>query len=133
MVGHLTTLEKIRVMETTKLVLQKMEQILKDAASLIAAYRKQGPISRRLNMGNKDKFVASATSIQNCCNDLMISLQIQSSGQLDILTREIPIDPEDQVAQLFISQNGGPDQIRVCTFCVKLLAASGWRRSTFTY
>ncbi|KAG2173668.1 hypothetical protein INT43_005088 [Umbelopsis isabellina] len=102
MMGNLTVLEKVSVTEAVKGVVSRIEKSLKSAVDLITAYRKQGVIARRLNLGNKDKFEANATKIKDITGDLMISLQIQQSGQLDILSRHVPTDPEDQVAQEFL-------------------------------
>jgi hypothetical protein len=102
MMGNLTVLEKVSVTEAVKGVVSRIEKVLKGAVDLITAYRKQGMIARRLNMGNKDKFESNATKIKDVTGDLMISLQIQQSSQLDILSRVVPVDPEDQAAQEFL-------------------------------
>lgn len=106
MMGNLTVLERVSVTEAVKGVVLRIEKTLKNALDLISAYRTQGIISRRLNLGNKDKFEGCATKIKDITSDLMISLQIQQSGQLDILSRNIPVDPEDQLAQDFVSIHG---------------------------
>jgi hypothetical protein len=99
MVGHLTVLRRVRVMDATRNVIDRMNSVLRDTASLIQAYRKQSLIARRLNVSNRDKFATCIRSVNACSNDLMMSLQIHRSGQLDILTRSVPIDPQDNAAQ----------------------------------
>jgi hypothetical protein len=112
MLGHLTVLRRVKVMDATRQVIDRMVLSLRDAASLIQAYRKQSPIARRLNVSNRDKFAACVYGVNACSNDLMISLQIHQSGQLDILTRSIPVDPEDKAAQSFITHHGGVDAVK---------------------
>lgn len=107
MLGHLPVLKRVPVMDVTRRVIDNMNGVLKTAASLIRAYRKQGAIARRLNIGYRDRFTACAEAINASCNDLMMSLQIHQSGQLDILTRSVPVDPEDEAAQTFLTHHGG--------------------------
>ncbi|KAI8582669.1 hypothetical protein K450DRAFT_226363 [Umbelopsis ramanniana AG] len=106
MMGNLTVLEKVSVTEAVKGVVLRIEKTLKTSLDLISAYRKQGVISRRLNFGNKDKFESCATKVKDVTGDLMISLQIQQTGQLDILSRGIPMDTDDQLAQEFVNVHG---------------------------
>jgi hypothetical protein len=122
MTSHLSVLEKIQVMDATRHVVENMIGILKTAAALIQAYRKHGAIARRLNPGYRDKFASCAEAINVCSNDLMMSLQIQQTGQLSILTRSIPVDPEDEAAQVFIAQHGGPDVVNSDPTLVKEFA-----------
>ena len=82
---------------------------LQDVGSLIQAYRKQILIARRLN---RDKLASCVLAVNSCSNDLMMSLQIQQSCQLDILTRSVPVDLEDKAAQSFIAHHGGVDAVR---------------------
>jgi hypothetical protein len=112
MLGHLSALKHVQVMDATRRVIERMNGVLKTAASLIEAYRKQGPIARRLNINNRDKFYSCAESIKLCCTDLMMSLHINQTGQLDILTRSVPVDPEDEVAQIFLTSHGGVDAVK---------------------
>jgi hypothetical protein len=77
-------------MDLTRLVFDRMITALRDAASLIQAYRKQSLIARRLNVSNWDKFASCVHSVNTCSNDLMMSLQIHQSGQLEILTHSVP-------------------------------------------
>ena len=112
MLGHLAVLRRVEVMDVTKQVIDRMILTLQDAASLIQAYRKQSLIARRLNVNNRDKFASCVLAVNSCSNDLMISLQIQQSGQLDILTRSVPVDLEDKAAQSFIAHHGGVDAVR---------------------
>ena len=106
MMGNLTVLEKVIVTEAVKGVVLRIEKTLKASLDLISAYRKQGIISRRLNFGNKDKFESCATKVKDVTSDLMISLQIQQTGQLDILSRGIPVDNDDQLALEFVNVHG---------------------------
>ena len=112
MLGHLAVLRRVEVMDVTKQVIDRMILTLQDAASLIQAYRKQSLIARRLNVNNRDKFASCVLAVNSCSNDLMMSLQIQQSGQLDILTRSVPVDLEDKAAQSFIAHHGGVDAVR---------------------
>ncbi|KIK52630.1 hypothetical protein GYMLUDRAFT_251005 [Collybiopsis luxurians FD-317 M1] len=61
---------------------------------------------------NKDRFASCADSLKDCTNDLMISLQIHQSTQLDILTRPVPSDPEDEAAEKFVAAHGGLDAVK---------------------
>ncbi|PPQ63111.1 hypothetical protein CVT24_005822 [Panaeolus cyanescens] len=107
MVSHLPILEKMEIMPGTQKVIDRMVEAMKGAASLIAAYRKQSKIARRLSISNRDKFVQCADAVNNCCQDLLMSLQIYQTGQLEILTRAVPVDEEDIAAQTFVDEHGG--------------------------
>jgi hypothetical protein len=107
MLGHLPVLLKIEVMASTRKVIERINDTLKDAAALIAAYRKQGRVARRLSISNRDKFAACVDSVNACCRDLLMSLQIHQSVQLDILTRAVPIDEDDAAAETFVAAHGG--------------------------
>jgi len=108
MLGHLPVLEKVEVMPSTRKVIDRMMEVLKNAASLIAAYRKQNVIARRLSLTNRDKFMQCADSVNGCCSDLLMSLQIHQSKQLEtLLQRGVPIDDEDTAAQTFVEAHGG--------------------------
>ncbi|KAJ3268494.1 hypothetical protein HDV01_002715, partial [Terramyces sp. JEL0728] len=111
MVGHLTALEHVAVIPATELVLQKMDQVLKDAATVIQTYRKQSKISRRLNLGNKDKFQGCFTSIEKCSADLMFSLQIHQTHKLEELSKRKE-DALDLEAEKFIKEHGGIENIK---------------------
>ncbi|KAF5364591.1 hypothetical protein D9758_005582 [Tetrapyrgos nigripes] len=112
MLSHLPALKDIKVGDSTRQVIDHMNDILKKCASLIEAYRKQSAVARRLSMHNKERFAGLAESLKDCTNDLMVSLQIHQSTRLDILTRNIPNDPEDDAAQKFIATHGGMDVIK---------------------
>ena len=112
MLSHLPALQNIHVMDATQRVIDRMNNALKSAAALIQAYRKQSKIARRLNVGNKDKFDMCAAMVDACCKDLMTSLQIHQAGQLNILTRSVPVDPEDELAQMFIATHGGVEAVK---------------------
>ena len=107
MLSHLPALQKINIMPSTKQVIERVNDALKESVSLIAAYRKQNRIVRRLAIGNREKFTTCAKTINNCSRDLLMSLQIHQSVKLDILTRDVPIDEEDKAAQQFVEQHGG--------------------------
>ncbi|KAG5220297.1 1-cys peroxiredoxin [Salix suchowensis] len=113
MLGHLPQLQTVTVTETTRQVIDRMNGVLKQAAALIETYRSQGRVSRRLALGNKEKFSICAQNIDTCINDLMISLQIHQTTQLDaIVNRAIPSDPEDDAAQKFIASHGGVNVVK---------------------
>lgn len=106
MLSHLPALKDVEVIKPTQMVIERMNGVLKDAASLIAAYRKQGAVARRLNIHNKEKFTAAVDGINACSNDIMISLQIHQTTRLDVLTRAVPADPADDAAREFVSRHG---------------------------
>ncbi|KAJ8463276.1 hypothetical protein ONZ45_g17639 [Pleurotus djamor] len=113
MLGHLPMLQNITITEATRQVIDRMNAVLKDAAALIKAYRKQGRVARRLSFGNKEKFTICAKDVNQCINDLMLSLQIHQSIQIDaIVNRAVPIDPEDEAAQQFVATHGGLDVVK---------------------
>ena len=107
MLSHLPILQKIEIMPSTRKVIDRMNEAIKGAAALIAAYRKQSRVARRLSISNREKFQNCAESINNCCSDLLMSLQIHQSKQLDILTRSVPVDDDDAAAQTFVETHGG--------------------------
>ncbi len=108
MVSHLPILEKIEVMPSTRKVIDRMNDVIKNAAALIAAYRKQNKIARRLSLTNRDKFTQCAESVNACCSNLLMSLQIHQSTQLEsLILRAVPIDDEDVAARTFVETHGG--------------------------
>ncbi|KAF8905937.1 hypothetical protein CPB84DRAFT_1889010 [Gymnopilus junonius] len=107
MLSHLPALQGVEFITPTRQVVDRINETLKDAAALIAAYRKQNRVARRLSLSNRDKFTACAQSVNTCCSDLLMSLQIHQTLQLDILTRAVPIDEEDKAAQTFVDDHGG--------------------------
>ncbi|KAF9179550.1 hypothetical protein BGZ51_006840 [Haplosporangium sp. Z 767] len=111
LVSNLTVLEKIKTIDPLVAVIEKTNDTLKQAAALIQAYRKQGSIARRLNLSNTQNFAMMAEKITACSNDLMLSLQIQQTGDLSILTKGIPVDPQDEEAKKFVAENGGQNAI----------------------
>lgn len=123
MLSHLPSLKKIDVTSTTRQVIDRMNDALKKAAALIQLYRKQSVLTRRLSVHNKDRFASCASSLSECTNDLMISLQINQSTQLDILTRPIPSDPEDEAAAKFVASHGGLDAVKGNEQLVKQFAS----------
>ncbi|KAG0052826.1 hypothetical protein BGZ83_002088 [Gryganskiella cystojenkinii] len=112
MVSNITVLEKVKVIDPLVAVIEKMNSILKSAATLIQTYRKQGAISRRLNMSNGANFTTMAEKITRCSQDLMLSLQIQQTGDISILTRSVPQDSQDLEAQKFVATHGGQDAVK---------------------
>lgn len=111
MLSHLPALEKVEIIPATRQVIDRMNEALKEAAALIATYRKQGRIVRRLRISNREKFSTCVDSINTCCSDLLMSLQIHQTGKLDILTRAIPVDAEDIAADTFIATHGSLDAV----------------------
>lgn len=111
MVSNITVLEKVEAIDPLKVVIEKTISTLKSAASLIQAYRKQGAIARRLNMSNSQNFVQMAQKIMACSQDLMLSLQIQQTGDLSVLSRSVPVDHQDEEAEIFVSTHGGQSVI----------------------
>ncbi|KAG0246872.1 hypothetical protein BGX31_006936 [Mortierella sp. GBA43] len=107
MVNNIMVLEKVKVIDPLKPVIGRVNETLKQAASLIQAYRKQGAIARRLNMSNSQNFVLMAQRITECSQDLMLSLQIQQTGDMTVLSRSVPVDPQDEEAKDFIARHGG--------------------------
>ncbi|GBE86873.1 hypothetical protein SCP_1001150 [Sparassis crispa] len=112
MLGQLPALKLVQITDATRQVVERMNHSLKASTALIQAYRKQGTVSRRINVGNRDKFISCADSINKCTNDLMITLQIHQTSQLDIITRPVPVDPVDEAAKSFISSHGGVDAVK---------------------
>ncbi|KAH6566710.1 hypothetical protein BASA62_006547 [Batrachochytrium salamandrivorans] len=123
MVDHLTALESASVHATTEKVVNRMESTLKSSATLIQAYRKQNAISRRLNIGNKDRFVSCAKDIETCAHDLMFSLQIQQTTQLNVLTRAVQVDDDDVAAEKFLEKHGGLEAVKKNPELVKQFAS----------
>ena len=112
MLSHLPIVRKMHdegtLMQATKQVVERMNEAVKGAAALIAAYRKQSPIARRLSISNREKFSTCADALNVCCSDLLLSLQIRQSQQLDALTnRAVPLDEDDEAAMTFVETHGG--------------------------
>ncbi|KAF5392307.1 hypothetical protein D9757_001552 [Collybiopsis confluens] len=107
MLSQLPALKKIQITDSTRQVIDRMNDILKSSAALIQTYRKQSTIARRLSLHNRDRFAACAASLRDCTNDLMVTLQIQQSSQLNLLARPLPSDPEDEAAETFVAAHGG--------------------------
>ncbi|KAF9072636.1 hypothetical protein BDP27DRAFT_1445624 [Rhodocollybia butyracea] len=123
MLSHLPALKKINVTDSTRQVIDRMNDTLKKSAALIQTYRKQSAVARRLSVHNKDRFASCALLVTQCTNDLMISLQIHQSVQLDILARPVPSDPEDEAAASFIDAHGGIDAVKGDEALVKQFAS----------
>ncbi|CAO3574124.1 unnamed protein product [Mortierella alpina] len=109
MLSHMLVLEGVEEkIEPLMQVLQKVQDTLKEAAALIEAYRKQGKIVRRLKMSNKENFESVVARVTSCSTDLMLSLQIQQTGDLSLLKRSVPRDLE---AEQFVRDRGGEDVV----------------------
>ncbi|OZJ04697.1 hypothetical protein BZG36_02559 [Bifiguratus adelaidae] len=80
MMGNLTVLENAAVIDAVKRVVARIEKT--------------------------DKFTSCANKVKDITSDLLISLQIQQSGQLEILSRHVPVDAEDKLAQQFLNLHG---------------------------
>jgi hypothetical protein len=113
MVGNVMVLEKIKVIDPLRAVIERVNETLKQAASLIQTYRKQGAIARRLNISHSQNFALMAQKVTECSQDLMLTLQIQQTGDMSILSRAIPVDPQDEEAKEFVSRHGGQTVINV--------------------
>ncbi|PPQ98096.1 hypothetical protein CVT26_003266 [Gymnopilus dilepis] len=107
MLSHLPALQNTEVLPATQRVIDRVNDVLKGTAALLAAYRKQGRLARRLSLSNSDKFAACAQNINTCCSDLLMSLQIHQTVQVDILTRSVPVDEGDVAAREFVQTHGG--------------------------
>ncbi|KAK3825763.1 MAG: hypothetical protein J3Q66DRAFT_277887 [Benniella sp.] len=107
MVGNVMVLEKIKVIDPLRAVIERVNETLKQAASLIQTYRKQGAIARRLNISHSQNFALMAQKVTECSQDLMLTLQIQQTGDMSILSRAIPVDPQDEEAKEFVARHGG--------------------------
>ncbi|KAJ3224705.1 hypothetical protein HK099_008023 [Clydaea vesicula] len=112
MVQNLEVLKKVKLESTVEAVVNKMAGVLEDSASLIKIYRKQNALSRRLNTGNKEKFVSCCKSIEEVSKDLMFTLQIQQTSQISVITNALPKDSEDEEAEKFLKAKGGFDNIK---------------------
>ncbi|KAF9959617.1 hypothetical protein BGZ72_009197 [Mortierella alpina] len=109
MLSHMLVLEGVEEkIEPLMQVLQKVQDTLKEAAALIEAYRKQGKIVRRLKMSNKENFESVVARVTSCSTDLMLSLQIQQTGDLSLLKRSVPRDLE---AEQFVKERGGENVV----------------------
>jgi hypothetical protein len=100
-------LEKVKQTPSVVEIVDRMHEATKDSIALIVAYRKQGRVARRLRLSNREKFTTCVDAVNKCSNDLLISLQIHQTVQLDILTRPVPADAGDAAGASFISAHGG--------------------------
>ncbi|THU87901.1 hypothetical protein K435DRAFT_730379 [Dendrothele bispora CBS 962.96] len=123
MVSHLPMLRNVEITDATRQVIDHMNDVLKVCASLIEAYRKQGTLARRLNLGNKDRFANCAKSLSDCTNDLMVSLQIHQTTKLEVLSKAVPVDQEDETAQAFVASHGGLQAVTTNEELVKQFAS----------
>ncbi|EAU88653.2 hypothetical protein CC1G_01026 [Coprinopsis cinerea okayama7 len=107
MLSHLPILKEMEIMPATKQVVERINEAMKEAAALISAYRKQSKVARRLSLTNREKFTLCVDNVNTCTSDLLLSLQIHQSKQLDILTRAVPMDDFDEAAATFVEEHGG--------------------------
>eukprot|EP00842_Homolaphlyctis_polyrhiza_P002420 jgi/Hompol1/3179/HPOL_006387-RA len=104
----------MQVVPATEKIVKRMEDILKGAANLIQTYRKQNALARRLNTGNKDKFVSCAKSIETCYQDLITHLDLpRQMRRLAIFSKDLPIDELDAKSAKFLKLHGGFDAVKV--------------------
>ncbi|KAL0063368.1 hypothetical protein AAF712_009763 [Marasmius tenuissimus] len=94
------------------LVIDRMNNVLKECTALIEAYRKQGVIARRLRMGNKDKFEGCAKALALVTNDLMVSLQVYQTAKMAVVDRVVPKEEGEEEAEAFVKEYGGEDTVR---------------------
>lgn len=113
MLSHIPLIQNMDITPAINTVVERINEALKDSAALIAAYRKQGRIARRLRISYRDKFNSCVTLLSACCSDLLLTLQIRQISQLDILTRAVPQDAEDTAAENFVSSHGGSLEVIV--------------------
>ncbi|PPQ92844.1 hypothetical protein CVT25_004332 [Psilocybe cyanescens] len=112
MLSHLPALKDVKILAATReFIVKRVEEVLKDATALILTYRKQSRVARRLNMSNRDRFSACADGINGCCRDLLMSLQIHQTVQMEILTRGVPADAGDIAGGAYIADHGGDDAV----------------------
>lgn len=111
MLSHLPALKGIEILPATRQVIGRMNEALKDATALILAYRKQSRVVRRLSMSNRDRFSVCAEGINGSCRDLLMSLQIYQSVQIEILTRNVPVDAGDAAGEAYIEAHGGDEAV----------------------
>ncbi|KAK7455250.1 hypothetical protein VKT23_011122 [Stygiomarasmius scandens] len=123
MLSHLPMLKNVEITDATRQVLDHMNEVLKVCAALIETYRKQGSVARRLNLKNKDRFTNCAKSLGQCTNDLLVSLQIHQTAKLEILSRAVPVDKEDEAAQAFVASHGGEEAVTSNEELVKQFAS----------
>ncbi|KAK7030367.1 hypothetical protein VNI00_014111 [Paramarasmius palmivorus] len=114
MLSHLPALSNLPSISSSspqRQVIDQMNSVLKETAALIEAYRNQGVLARRLSLRNKEKFERCAKALAEITKDLMMSLQIHQSVQIDtILQRSVPQDPQDEKAKRFVEQYGAGDE-----------------------
>ncbi|KAL0574262.1 hypothetical protein V5O48_007691 [Marasmius crinis-equi] len=110
----------LTISHATRIVIDRMNNILKDCAALIEAYRKQGIIARRLSLKNKEKFETCANALADVTNDLMLSLQIYQTAQLDRMSqarmegmkRPVVKDAGEDEAEEFLGRYGGEEAVK---------------------
>ncbi|KAF9101976.1 hypothetical protein BGX27_011242, partial [Mortierella sp. AM989] len=114
MVSHMLVLKNIKTpgmletFETLETTLGYVIPVLREAAALSTAYRKQSNLARRLKVWNTPDFQSMAEKIKLCSESLILSLQIKTTMDLSILKRIIPKDLE---AEKFVNDNGGKEKI----------------------
>ncbi|KAF9258513.1 hypothetical protein L218DRAFT_1064862 [Marasmius fiardii PR-910] len=131
MLSYLPALQSLHkdgtgVTQSTRQVIDRMNNVLKDCTALIEAYRKQGVIARRLSLKNKEKFEGCAQSLAGVTNDLLISLQIHQTTQMERMLNPnrviLPKDDGDEEAEAFVNKNGGEEVVKANRELVAMFA-----------
>ncbi|KAG7092999.1 hypothetical protein E1B28_009298 [Marasmius oreades] len=112
--------------QATRQVINRMNNVLKDCTALIEAYRKQGIIARRLSLKNKEKFEGCAQALAGVTNDLLISLQIHQTSQMERMLNPnrliLPKDEGDEEAEAFVNEFGGEEVVKADRELVAMFA-----------
>ncbi|KAJ3167831.1 hypothetical protein HDU87_001424 [Geranomyces variabilis] len=103
LVVNLATVQLAAQVET---VAARIETTLKDCVVLIKAYRAQGSIVRRINIGNAAKFSDLALAIKDRTTDLTTVLSVEQYIRDKLNNTHIPVDDQDAKARRFLEQPG---------------------------
>ncbi|KAF9258506.1 hypothetical protein L218DRAFT_934715 [Marasmius fiardii PR-910] len=131
MLSHLPALQSLHkdgtgITQSTRQVIDRMNNVLKDCTALIEAYRKQGVIARRLSLRNREKFEGCAQDLAGVTNDLLISLQIHQTTQMERMLNPdrvvLPRDDGDEEAEAFVNENGGEEVVKANRELVAMFA-----------
>ncbi|KAI8586163.1 hypothetical protein BDZ88DRAFT_430013, partial [Geranomyces variabilis] len=87
-------------------VTTRIETTLKICVVLIKTYREQGPIVRRINIGNAAKFSDLAVAIKERTTDLTTVLSVEQYIRDKLDNTRIPVDEKDAKARRFFEQPG---------------------------
>ncbi|KAG0043069.1 hypothetical protein BGZ83_011880, partial [Gryganskiella cystojenkinii] len=97
-VSHMLIIRNIEVSDILKTTLDNIQEVLKEAAALIKAYRDQDAVARRLKVWKTLDFESLTGKIQKCSENLMLSLQVNQTKTLKLLESTLPVLPTmDQV------------------------------------